>query len=107
LRPELTLSRFALLAYTGARLPSDGFSVVDPLVEVRPPCERVVEIAGYRHHGAKLRPSPLPGDKLEFVAEPDNVADPNAIAVKISGNTIGYVTDCRRPPSMRGFALDV
>jgi hypothetical protein len=91
LGPDLVRSDFALLAYTEARLPSDGFSIVNTLEDVRPPCELVLEIAGYRHHGHKLSDQPKVGDQLEFVPEPDNEYDERAIAVKVGAKTIGYV----------------
>jgi hypothetical protein len=91
LGPELKLSDFALLAYTGARLPSDGFSVVDTLEGAQPPCEFVTEIAGYRHYAPKLAVRPAVGTPVELVPEPDNPVDPKAIAVKANNQTIGYV----------------
>ena len=91
LKPELALSDFALLAYTGARLPSDGFSVVNPLEGLRAPCELVLEIVGHRHYVQGLKTSLTVGEPLELVAEPQNRVDPNAVVVKVRGETIGYV----------------
>jgi len=91
LGPELEFSDFALLAYTEARLPSDGFSVVNTLEDLRPPCELVLEIVGYRHHGHKLSARPKVDDELEFIPEPNNPHDERAIAIKVNGQTIGYV----------------
>jgi hypothetical protein len=91
LGPNLQLSDFALLAYTGAKLPSDGFSLVDTFDGMCPPCEIVLEVAGYRHYADKLSAPPAIGEAIELVAEPENEVDKNAIAMKIGGQTIGYV----------------
>jgi hypothetical protein len=88
---ELALSDFALLAYTEARLPSDGFSIVNTLEDLDAPCELVLEIVGYRHHGHKLADRPQVGDELELIPEPTNPFDEKAIAVKVNNKTIGYV----------------
>ena len=98
LGPDLVLSDFALLAYTGARLPSDGFSIVNTLEGLCAPCELVVEIAGYRHYAEGLTKRPTVGDDLELVAEPTNQFDPKAIAVKNGGETIGYVNCLQTDP---------
>jgi hypothetical protein len=91
LQPDLQLSDFASLAYTGAKLPSDGFTIVDTLEGMSPPCEIVLEVAGYRHYAAKLSKTPTVGEKIELVAEPENKVDKQAIAMKIGSQTIGYV----------------
>ena len=91
IKPELRLSDFALLAYTGAKLPSDGFSIVDTLEGTCPPCEFVLEVAGYRHYTDKLSPPPAIGAAVQLVAEPENVVDKSAIAMKVSGQIIGYI----------------
>jgi hypothetical protein len=79
LQPDLQLSDFALLAYTGAKLPSDGFTIVDTLEGMSPPCEIVLEVAGYRHYADKLSKTPTVGEKVELVAEPENKVDKQAI----------------------------
>ena len=91
LKPDLGLTDFALLAYTGARLPSDGFSVVDKLEDVRAPSELVLEIVGHRHWVTKLK-SPLHiGEALDLLPEPENPVDKNAVVMKARGNVVGYV----------------
>jgi hypothetical protein len=91
LKPDLSLSDFALLAYTGARLPSDGFSVVNTLEGLHAPCEVVLEIVGHRHYVRNLKTSLSVGEALDLVPEPQNPYDQNAIAVKVRGETIGYI----------------
>jgi hypothetical protein len=58
---------------------------------MRPPREIVLEIAGYRHYAGKLSAPPVVGEAIELVAEPESAVDKNAIAMKIRGQTIGYV----------------
>lgn len=90
IQPTTSLSPFALLAVTEARLPSDGFSLVDPL-DVSALCvDLVFEIAGFRH--SKREQSPIAvGDSLVLTPEPSNRWDPLAIQVKAANHIIGYV----------------
>ena len=86
-QPKLT--PFALLAATGARLPSDGFSLVDPLDSSAKCVDLVFEIAGFRHYdtdGVRLEI----GDPLELEPDPMNPKDASAIRVKASGMVVGY-----------------
>jgi hypothetical protein len=48
LKPDTQLSDFALLGYTGAKLPSDGFAIVHPFDKVEDGCELLIEATGYR-----------------------------------------------------------
>ena len=89
LQADVKLSDFALLAYTEAKLPSDGFSIVNPLDDVQQPCEFVLEVAGYRHYAKNVEIKI--GEVVEFVAEPTNKWDANAIAIKAHNEIIGYV----------------
>jgi hypothetical protein len=91
LRPETRISDFALLAYTGAKLPSDGFSIVNPLDDVAEPGEFLIEVAGFRYATRVALESLHPGDEVGFVPEPDNSFDSNALAVEVRGQKIGYV----------------
>jgi hypothetical protein len=59
----LALSDFALLAYTEAKLPSDGFSIVNPLADICGPCQFLLEVAGYRHNAGKLAEPPAVGQQ--------------------------------------------
>lgn len=91
LRPELAISDFALLAYTGAKLPSDGFSILNPMEDVTGACDVLLEVAGFRH-AAELRIEALRLDETaQFVLEPGNLHDPNAISIHVRGGKIGYV----------------
>ena len=91
LRPETRISEFALLAYTGAKLPSDGFSIVNPLEDVSDICDVLLEVAGFRHV-AELSPSEIhEGDTAVFLPEAGNIHDPNAVAIQARGRKIGFV----------------
>jgi hypothetical protein len=49
LQPNNNLSNFGLLGYSGARLPSDEFSIVHPFYGVEQECELLIEVAGFRY----------------------------------------------------------
>jgi hypothetical protein len=83
-------SDMALLAYTGAKLPGDGFEIIPDLSDAVPPIEVVMEVAGFRHQAVSARSLSV-GELVTLVAEPDNPVDPNAIAVRHRSNRIGYI----------------
>lgn len=49
LKPDVKLSDFGLLGYSGGKLPTDGFSFIHPFDNVDGSCELLLEAAGYRH----------------------------------------------------------
>ncbi|MBS0289022.1 MAG: HIRAN domain-containing protein [Proteobacteria bacterium] len=89
---DAEISDFALLGYSGAKLPGDEFSIIPSLEEVTQSFEFLMEVAGFRHN------SKIPIESIElkshvtFEAEPDNPVDPSAIKILLDGNKIGYVT---------------
>lgn len=85
------ISDMALLAYTNAKLPSDGFEIYADLAEARPPFELVIEVAGFRHQSAVSSDDIYIGDPITLKAEPENVHDKDAIAIFYAGSKIGYV----------------
>ena len=86
---DLDVSDFALLGQTEAKLPSDGFSIVDPLDAETDWCDLMLEIAGFRYY---VPEGPLEiGHHVEFEAEPGNQWDPNAVQVCAGGRRIGYI----------------
>jgi hypothetical protein len=89
--PDKRISDFALLAYTGAKLPGDGFSIINPLEDVAGPCEILIEVAGFRHASELPQDHLRPGDMASFVPESDNMHDLNAVAIFVRGRKIGYV----------------
>jgi len=86
----LHISDLALLATTEAKLPNDGFSLVDPLDAALSGCDLMLEIAGYRYYADKGRQL-QEGDPVRLEAEPMNLKDPNAVVVRSSGECIGYI----------------
>jgi hypothetical protein len=87
-----TLSDFALLGYSEAKLPSDGFSVVNDFEDVKGDFEFVTEIAGFRYYGGMSMVIPeVIGSPVGFRPEPANKHDRNAVRVELNGVLIGYV----------------
>ncbi|MBF0372056.1 MAG: hypothetical protein HQL39_01410 [Alphaproteobacteria bacterium] len=88
------LSDFALLGYSEAKLPSDGFSLVHTFEEGTPPFELMMEVAGHRHH----RTTKIDiGDELLLEPEPDNQVYPRAVRVVHDGRRVGYVNRLQTP----------
>jgi hypothetical protein len=102
IRPSSAISGLQLLALTEARLPSDGFSLVDPLDGAAEVCDAVFEIAGYRYEstGGTLDV----GDELTLQSDPTNTHDPNAVAVHRLGNRIGFVNRLQAPTVCKWLA---
>ena len=96
LRSASGLSPLSLLAVTEARLPSDGFSLIDPLDVDAPARDVVFEIAGHRHN-TESREAIIPGQPLDLVPEPDNAHDANAIRIEASGALIGRINRLQAP----------
>jgi hypothetical protein len=84
-------SDFALLGYTGARLPSDGFALVPEFPPDEVPCDYLTEVAGLRHVFNGDISLISVGDPVFFVADKDNAIDADALAVVCKGDKIGYV----------------
>lgn len=74
-------SDFALLGYTGAKLPSDGFSIVPIFSANSAPCDLVLEVAGFRHEPNADIAALCIGDEVRLVAQEDNPHDINAVAI--------------------------
>jgi len=88
--PTALISDFALLGYSGAKLPSDGFCIVHPFDEVDEPCELLTEVAGFRYYeGMNMQLAVDMNATLQ--PEPGNAYDPQAIVVLINGKKVGYV----------------
>lgn len=83
-------SDFALLGYSGAKLPSDGFSIINPFEDVIGPCEFVTEVAGFRYRDISIEDVSV-GDEITLVPEPNNEYDTMAIKVMLGANHIGYI----------------
>lgn len=88
---DAEISDFALLGYSGGKLPNDGFELVHPFDDPPEAFEVLLEVAGFRHE-AELEPGELnEGDLVRFVPESGNVYDRQAIRVECQGRKLGYV----------------
>jgi hypothetical protein len=90
MRMTVWRSPFALLAVTEARLPSDGFSLVDPLDASAYCVDFVFEIAGFRRTEGENAEIKI-GDSLALEPEPSDECDRQAVRLKAAGCPIGYV----------------
>lgn len=90
--PPLTL-----LSLTEARLPSDGFSLIDPLDPDSDAGETVAEIAGFRHESPNHFEALQVGSTLDLIPDPTNEHDPNAVGVWWEQQRIGYVNRLQAP----------
>ena len=79
-----------LLALTEAKLPSDGFSLIDRLDPAAACLEVVFEVAGHRHNGT-CRDRLVVGQPLDLVPNPTNEHDAYAIRVEAGGELIGHI----------------
>ena len=91
LPPNANYPALTLLAYTGARLTGDSFSVCETFDGFELPFAYVFDVAGSRHY-QDLYDRLSPGESLHFEREPDNEFDPDAIRIeRTDGTTVGYV----------------
>jgi hypothetical protein len=89
-------SDFALLGYTGARLPSDGFALVPVFPGNAVPCDYLMEVAGLRHVIGTDVSAIHDGDPVSFEEDPINQIDQDALVVVHQGRRIGYVNRALR-----------
>jgi hypothetical protein len=102
LSSDIELSDFALLGLTEAKLPSDGFSVVDPLDPEAGWCDLMLEIAGF---GYDVPEEPLEvGRPVELKAEPKNPCDVNTVQVCVGARGIGYINRLQAATFLRWLA---
>ena len=90
LRPRQGLPPMALLGATGAALPGDGFTLVDPLDSKALAQDVLLEVAGYQYYAADalLRA----GEMVELLPAPGKSGDPHAVQVRHNGALAGYVS---------------
>ncbi len=92
LPPNAEISDFSLLGYSEAKLPGDGFSIVNDFQDIDGPCEFLTEIAGFRYYpGMNLEIGEVIGLTVGFESEPENQIDRNAVRVVAEGLKLGYV----------------
>lgn len=89
IQPSAELSDFALLGYTGAKLPTDGFNIIHPFTNTQNTCEALIEIAGFRF---SIHPEVKIGNPVSFIIEPNHhkTKEP-AVAIKMQEMHIGYI----------------
>ncbi len=91
------ISDAALLAYTEAKLPSDGFSLVGELEKSLLVGDFVLDIAGTRYQDFGDFCPAKPGDLLTLRKEPTNAHDPSAVEIFWGDVKIGYVNRMQAP----------
>jgi hypothetical protein len=92
IRPNAQLSDFALLGYSGAKLPSDGFSLIHPFNDVDGPCELLLEAAGFRHIRDSKDSDIKIDSRVSFSKEECNPAtQEKAVKITLDDKLIGYV----------------
>lgn len=84
-------SDFALLGYTGAKSPADGFILFPDFSDIQSGFEYVLEVAGTRYEAALDLAQINLEDQVTLVPEEKNTFDENAIAVYHNQSKIGYV----------------
>jgi len=94
------LTTASLLGYTEAKLPSDGFSIVDPLDASSTLYDLMLEVAGYRYYAVEAGPLEI-GQPVQVAPEPNNPHDPGAVRFSINDRTIGYVNRLQAPRFQR------
>jgi hypothetical protein len=93
IKSDAEVSDFALLGYSGAKLPDDDFTIIHPFENASPPFELLLPVEGYRHYKDQLPFADLSTDmQAGFEAEPDNEFDPEAIKIIINDVKVGYVS---------------
>lgn len=90
LKPDTQLSDFALLGYSGAKLPSDEFSIIHPFNNVDNACELLLEAAGFRHIQKNYDKIKV-NDTASFLKEFNEATQAEAICIMVDGKHIGYV----------------
>ncbi len=93
IKSDAEISNFALLGYSGAKLPDDDFTVIHPFENASPPFEFLLFVQGYRYYKDQLPLADLSTDmQAGFEAEPDNRWDSEAIKIIINNVRVGYVS---------------
>lgn len=91
---DVEVSDFALLGYTGGKLPSDGFSFLHPFEDAKAPFSFIIEASGVRHFKENTSGLKL-GENICLEKEPNNKHDPNALKLTYKGQCVGYINRCQ------------
>lgn len=94
IKPGTELSDFALLGYSGAKLPSDNFAIINPFENINSEFEFLLEAAGYRHLSS---PETIINDQATFKVEFDYARNEEVIKIFTRDKHIGYVTKALIP----------
>lgn len=86
---NVNISDFALLGYSQAKLPTDGFSLVNTFEGVTTDFEFLSEVAGARYHWGEGNPDG--SSTVQLVLEDENEYDSKAVRVDIDGKKAGYL----------------
>lgn len=90
------LSDLALLGYTGAALPSDGFALVPDFPDRPGPFDYITELAGTRHvYGLNLSGVSV-GDEVQFAVDRENPVEKDAVFAVHRGRPLGYINRALR-----------
>ncbi len=93
IKPGAQISNFALLGYSGAKLPDDWFFIFHPFEHVSDPCEMMTLVAGFRHYldaVSLLNENHIPvGSRVTIEQEPENKFDADSIKVVFNEKKIG------------------
>lgn len=84
-------SDFALLGYTGARLPSDGFMLLPVFPEGKIPCEFITEVSGLRHVFKGDFKDIHIGDEVTLQVDSGNTVDADAVKFLWNGVHVGFL----------------
>jgi hypothetical protein len=95
-RSPAGLGPFALLAVAEAKLPSDGFSLVDPLDPAADRRDVVFEVAGHGHY-RDSRAGLSEEQAVRLARDPTNAHDAYAVRVEADGRLIGFVNRLQAP----------
>lgn len=91
LSPSAHFSDLSLLAYTGARLASDSFSISETFHGFDRPFEFIFDVAGFRHYLENIE-GVKAGDFVRLVPDPMNKHDGNAVCVVRDGERrLGFI----------------
>lgn len=95
--PTAEISDFALLGYSGAKLPDDDFFIVHPFENETQSFEFLTLIQGLRHYPEAIdlveNKKISTDSEVYFVREPENIFDTQAIAIYFNNTKLGFV--CR------------
>lgn len=101
LASDVDISDFALLGHTGAKLPNDGFSLINPFDDVVAPYQFYIEVAGFRYQSSVALTDISIGMTVDFIREPENSHDDQAVRIEVMGRKIGYVNKVQSPAFRR------